>query len=545
MDAYIRGRKITIPEIPVYKILESSAKRFPKRFAIVEVDKKAITYSELLKKSYLFASYLVNSIHKGDRVAINLWNCTEFAIAYYGTLMAGGVFVGCNPLLSNQELEYILNDSGAKVVITWSKKAEFIKENTDTREVIVIDEKIKGCTLFKDCLTDKSENVPVKIKPKLDLAHILYTGGTTGVPKGVMLTHYNVVANIVQGIVHNIGVEPKIVEGYLQVNNDPRDFTKNWEYPIRVGMENALVISPWTHSMGITSWLNQPISWGATIYLLQKFEVEKFLKAIKDYKITYAGGAPTVAAKVVGYPNFKKYIKHIRLWFSGASALPENLFYELQNAIEGVVAEGYGLTEASPAVSRNPVNRSGIRKPGSVGIPYPNTEIKIVDNDGNTLSRNEVGEIVVRGPQVMKGYWNKHKETKETLKDGWLYTGDLGKIDNDGYLYIVDRKKDMIIYKGYNIYPRKIEEIFYTHPDVEQCAVIGKKDSIVGEIPIAFVVLRKGSNISEKDLAEFVNSRLAYYERLKKIVIVDSLPTSSVGKILKRELKKLAEKISI
>jgi len=544
MLSHTKAKTIKIPSIPVYRVLESTAFRFPERLAIVHKN-SYLTYSKLLNFSYHFASYLYDLIDKGDRVAINLWNCPEFAISYYGILMVGGVFVGCNPLLSNKELQYIIEDSKAKVVITCKEKAEFIKEHTDIEEIIITDERTGKFTFFKDTLKKLHNEIPLDVEPKTDLAHLLYTGGTTGTPKGVMLTHYNVIANIVQGTVHNIGVEPKVTNGYLQITNNPQDLTDNWEYPIRIGKERVLAISPWTHSMGITSWLNQPIAWGATIYILQRFELKTFLEMIRDYKITYVGGAPTIAARVVSYPNFEEYLSHVRLWFSGASALPEELFYKLQNAIEGVIAEGYGLTEASPAVSRNPVEKSKIRKPGSVGIPYPNTEIKIVDDDGNIVERGEVGEVVVKGPQVMKGYWNKERETKDVLRDGWLYTGDIGKIDEDGYLYIVDRKKDVIIYKGYNIYPRKIEEILYTHPAVEQCAVVGKKDPIAGEIPIAFIVLRKGIKIDEDELMDFVNKQLSYYEKIKRVKIVESLPTSGVGKILKKELRKIANKLDI
>ncbi|MEM4523443.1 MAG: AMP-binding protein [Nitrososphaeria archaeon] len=535
MEAYIRGLETKIPEIPIYKILQSITTKFPNRVAIVS-GSIFLSYKELLYNAYKFASYLFQITKKGERICIALPNSSEFAIAYYGTLIAGCVFVGCNPLLSEKTTLYILNDSEASFLITWSKKAEKILKDFKG-EIIVTDEKIQNSVLFKETLKEKIEDVPAKINPRKDIAHILYTGGTTGIPKGVMLTHYNVTANIFQGYIHNIGTEPKLYDDNIEFLCDEKNYREDWDYPIRLGLERVLVISPWTHSMGITSWLNQPISWGATIYILDKFEPMIFLQLIKKESITVTGGSPTVVAKIMTFPSWWEYIKDIRMWFSGASPLYPNLFYALQNAINGVVVEGYGLTEASPGVSRNPSNRSGIRKPGSVGIPYPNTEIKIVDENGNTLERGEVGEILVKGPQVMKGYWKKPEETKEVLENGWLRTGDLGKIDKDGYLYVEDRVKDVIKYKGYSIYPRKIEGLMNSHPSVEMSAVVGEKDETFGEIPVCFVVLKKGVQITERELMDFVNKNLEFYEKVRKIIIVDSLPISEVGKILKRELR--------
>jgi long-chain acyl-CoA synthetase len=493
-------------------------------------------------------------------VAIHLPNSPQFAIAYYATLMNGAIFTPCSPLMVEREMEHQINDAGAETIITldlFYPTVAKVVPKTKLKNVIVAaisdifppllsaikpplaKKDLPGTLDFSSLLKAHEPKSPqVKFEPKKDLAHLAYTGGTTGVSKGVMLTHANVVANVLQVGYWSGGGDVSYKEGVLDVVRMEGDRAE--DHPIPFGKGKALVVVPWFHAMGTVGYLNNLILSGMTLIVFPRFDPGQYLQAIEKYEANTIGGAPQLFIPLVNHPDFKKYnLSSIRLVASGAAPLPVPVLNQMLQNFSGVVAEGYGLTEVSMASNLNPPFREGV-KPGSVGLPLHDTEIKIVDVETGTqrLPPGEVGEVCIKGPQVMQGYWNKPEETKNTLRDGWVYTGDIGREDEDGYFYIVDRKKDMLIYKGYNVYPRDLEELMAKHPAVQQCAVVGKKDLEAGEIPVAFVVLKQGASVTGEELMEYCSQNVSAYKRIRQIVFKPQLPVSGAGKILKTELRK-------
>ncbi|MCK4986945.1 MAG: AMP-binding protein, partial [Desulfobacterales bacterium] len=310
--------------------------------------------------------------------------------------------------------------------------------------------------------------------------------------------------------------------------------------PIARDQEIALVVVPWFHAMGTIGYLNNMVYGGNTMIVFPRFEPQEYIEAVRKYNATMLGGAPQLYIPLVNLPNFDSYdFSNIKLATSGAAPLALPVLEKMLDTFSGVVCEAYGLTECTMGATANPPDRSKIRV-GSVGVPVFDTECKVVDLEtGEDLSPNHEGEICIKGPQVMKGYWNNPEETAEILKGEWLYTGDIGKEDEDGYFFITDRKKDMIIYKGYNVYPREIEEVIFKHTAVEQCAVIGQTDMNFGEFPVAFVQLRQGTDVTAEELMEHTNSQIAAYKKIRKVKFLDALPVSPAGKVLKRELREI------
>jgi long-chain acyl-CoA synthetase len=372
---------------------------------------------------------------------------------------------------------------------------------------------------------------------KKDLAHIGYTGGTTGLSKGVMLTHHNVVANTLQNASWQNGAQIEVVDGVLIQVFPPGVDPKRDRWVCR-DRERALVVVPWFHVMGTILFLNMHVYNGTTMVVFSRFDPQEYLDAVTKYGITVVGGSPQLFIPLVNNPDFESHdLSGIRIANLGAAPLPLPLLDKLLDAFSGVVCDGYGLTECTCGAVVNPPEHALIR-PGSVGLPLFDTECKVVDPDtGRDLPVGSEGEICIRGPQVMKGYWNKPEETDSVLKDGWLFSGDIGREDEDGYIYITDRKKDLIIYKGYNIYPREIEGVLFEHPAVQQCAVVGRPDSEVGEAPIAFVELKKGETATKAEIINHTNSQIAYYKKIRDVVFVEKIPVSGAGKVLKRELR--------
>jgi long-chain acyl-CoA synthetase len=491
-----------------------------------------LTFGELKNLADRFATALVSmGMEKGEKVAIHLPNCPQFAIAYYGTLKAGGIFTPLSPLLAPKEALHQLTDSEASTLISldllYPGIAPIIPD-TEVRNVITTS--IADCynpvieplkPLGKIPVPDTTEmttlikkqppEVPqVEIDVYNDLAHLAYTGGTTGLSKGVMLTHRNVLVNAIQFSNWSSGAQIEIQDGV------PTPVFPPGVDPIRDRLmardqETALVVVPWFHAMG-------------TI--------------VQKYKATGLGGAPQLFIPLLNLPDFNTYdLSGIKFVASGAAPLPMPILEKMLDAFSGVVCEGYGLTECTMGATANPPDRSKIR-PGSVGLPVFDTQCKVVDLEtGEDLPPGKEGEICIKGPQVMKGYWNNPEETSRDLKDGWLYTGDIGREDEDGYFYITDRKKDMIIYKGYNVYPRELEEVLFQHPAVEQCAVVGKPDMEVGEAPIGFVQLLKGTEATKEEIIEYTNSQVSAYKKLRDLIFVDTIPVNLAGKVLKRELR--------
>ena len=562
------ARNLAYPEVPVFQILRSAALQWPERNAIV-FGGMEVTYRELDLLSDRFAAALHGlGVAKGDRVALHLANSPQFAIAYYGLLKAGAVFVPVSPLLSERELAFQLNDSGAETFIGldlfWATSSKVLPETGVKRAIEVsladcyppISAPVKMLSkgVFDEGVTDltslvaeyPAEPPDIAFDVKEDLAHISYTGGTTGTPKGIMVTHYNAFVNSCQLSYWFSGGQITYKEGVIGLEREEGD--KDDDHPFRRGLEMSLVVPPWFHAMGAFGFLNMQLLAGNTLVVFPRFDPVEFLRAIPKHRATCFGGAPQLFVPMVENPIYADIdMSEIRLVASGGAPIPFSLMEKLLDKFPGVVCEAYGLSEATAIVSITPPER-GALKVGSVGLPVADTEVKIVDPDdyGNEMGEGEAGEICVRGPQLMKGFWNNPEETTVMLKeDGWLLTGDVGRFDDDGYLYIVDRKKDMLIYKGYNVYPRDLEEVLNDHPDVAQSAVVGKKDERAGEIPVAFVQLMPGVEVTEAELLEYANSNLAAYKKIRLLKVVEAIPASEAGKVLRRMLREQAQAMGI
>ncbi len=551
-------KSIDYPELPVFSFLEQTAKRVPNRLAII-FGGMELTYQELNELADRFAAALLDlGVNTGDRVAIHLPNCPQFAIAYYGILKTGATFTPLSPLLSAREALHQLNDSGAKILISFDLMYPLI-EHVIPETVVshVITTSIADCfnpliaplkpigktdvpgTLDMAELLGRYEPIQHRLTIDVhnDIAHLAYTGGTTGLSKGVMLTHHNVVANVLQFTNWFVGANVGIEDG-LMVSIFPPGVDPEKDRVMVKDKETSIVVAPWFHAMGTIGYLNSPVVSGMTMVVQPRFEVRDYLDAIVKYNVTQMGGAPQLFIPLMNLPDIETYdLSGVKLIASGAAPLSQSLLDKMEKVFSGVILEAYGLTECSMGATANPPDKEKTCQ-GSVGLPVFDTECKVVSIEtGEDLDPGEEGELCIRGPQVMKGYWQRPDETRKVLKDGWLYTGDIAKEDENGFFYITDRKKDMIIYKGYNVYPRELEEILLTHPSVLQCAVLGKQNADAGEIPVAFVQVQESQTVSGEELADYVNRQIAFYKKVREIVIIDEIPVSAAGKILKRQLR--------
>jgi long-chain acyl-CoA synthetase len=552
-------KSLNYPDIPVHAFLDQTANRVPNRIAII-FGGTELTYGELKELSERFATALAGmGVKKGDRVAIHLPNCPQFTIAYYGVLKIGGIFTPLSPLLAPREAAHQLNDSGAETLISLDllyPGISSIVPKTKVERVITTSiadcynaiiaplkplgkSEVPGTIDMAPLLKEHEPNVPeVNIDLQKDLVHLAYTGGTTGLSKGVALTHRNVVANVLQFGNWFTGAQVEMVDGVLTAVFPP-GVDPEKDRLIGRDRETSLVVVPWFHAMGTVGYLNIQVLGGNTMVVFPRFDPKEYLEAVGKYKATLLGGAPQLYIPLVSLPDFKSYdLSGIKMAGSGAAPLAIPILEKMLDAFSGVVIEAYGLSECTMGAVSNPPDRSSI-KPGSVGIPVYDTECKVVDAEtGEDLPPGSVGEICIKGPQVMQGYWNKPEETANVLKDGWLYTGDIGHEDEDGFFYITDRKKDLIIYKGYNVYPREIEEVIFEHPAVQQCAVVGRPEIEVGEAPVAFVELMQGAQATQDEIMEHTNSQIAHYKKIRDVVFVEQIPVSGAGKVLKKELRK-------
>ncbi|MCL6574946.1 AMP-binding protein [Kyrpidia sp.] len=555
---------LSYPDVSVGAIFKGSARRFGQKAALV-YRSQVYSFSELYRDSLRFASALNRmGLGKGDVIAIHLFNMPQYVIAYYGILLSGAVFTPISPLLPVDDVAFQLRDSEASALITHERLAGVARqavEGTGVKRVFVTGDEEMGppfrpidtgslgdgwLSLGKVLCQESPMEPDVPFRPEEDLAHLAYTGGTTGRPKGVMLTHRHVVANTVQYAAWGTGCLPRVEDGGLVLEPvDPALIGENAEYRTALGEAILVNITPWFHAMGTIGYLNHPILTGTTIVLHSRFDPRTYLEDARRYQATTLGGAPAVFhALLRQIDSGNEVFPSVRHISSGAAPLPVETIARLQQHFpEAVVVEAYGMTEVTMGATSNPSGRSGLRKPGSVGIPVFDTDCKIapVGRGEGSLPAGEIGEVCIRGPQVMKGYYRKPEETAEVLRNGWMHTGDLGRLDEDGYLYIVDRIKDMILYKGYNVYPRELEELLHSHPAVAQAAVVGKPDREAGEIPKAYVVRRPNSGVSPEELMGFVNASVAPYKRLREIVFVGQLPVSGAGKVLKRVLREQEE----
>jgi long-chain acyl-CoA synthetase len=448
----------------------------------------------------------------GDRVVVMLPNCPEVLQSYGAILKCGAVIVPVIFLLGEKEVAHILADSESKVVITssdmLSKVAGQIGVLSTLRHVLLTDAGGDGRTRsLADETAGESETFTAVDRRPDDLAVILYTSGTTGVPKGVALSHANLESNArAAASLHELARE-------------------DW----------AVAVLPLSHSYGLTV-MNAGHILGTRAVLLRWFHPEGVLQAIQEFRAVSMSAVPTMLVYLLHYPDAGRFdTRSMRVWGSGAAPLPVELVEPFERKFGGKILEGYGLTEASPVVSAHRL--SGTRKLGSVGQPIPGVLVSIQDDDDRPLPAGDVGEVCVKGPNVMAGYYRNPEETARTVRGGWLHTGDMGRLDEDGFLFIVERKKDLIIRGGFNIYPREVEEALYAHPKIAEAAVVGMKDPLMGEDVLAFVVLKAGERASAEEIGAFCESRLARFKCPKQIRFMDSLPKSPIGKILRKELR--------
>ena len=533
---------------PIQNYLKIASEKFPDKPAIHFMGKE-ITFRKLYESALKFANYLQDiGLQKGDRVAIMLPNTPQSVISYFGTLLAGGIVVQTNPLYMERELEYQMKDSGAKAIVTLDilyPRVSSVKNKTHLEHIIVtaikdylpfpknmiypmIQKKQHGIVvklqhegsthLFQEVMRKASTSeIPLEVDIENDLALLQYTGGTTGFPKGVMLTHKNLISNT--------------------------KMCKSWMYKARTGEETILGVLPFFHVYGMTTVLIFSVMEAYKMILLPKFDAETTLKTIHKQRPTLFPGAPTIYIALLNHKEYSKYdLSSIKLCMSGSAPLPIELQEQWEKVTGGKLVEGYGLTETSPVTHAN-FFWDVPRMTGSIGVPWPDTDSVILSlESGKPLPPNEIGEIAIKGPQVMKGYWNRPQDNEMIFKDGWFLTGDLGYMDESGYFYIVDRKKDVIIAGGFNIYPREIEEILYEHPCVQEAVVVGVPDPYRGETVKAYIVLKDGSAVTEQEMNEFVRKNIAAYKAPRLYEFRADLPKTAVGKILRRNLIEEAKK---
>lgn len=542
--------------IPLQEFLTRAGKKYPEKTAIHFLGKN-ISYKEFYESSLKFANYLRSiGIERGDRVAIMLPNCPQSAIAYFGILYSGAIVVQTNPLYTERELKYQMINSGAKAIIAldllYPRVTNVVKE-TSLEHIIVtgikdylpfpknlvypfIQRKENGISikvehrgmnhLFTEAMKiAKSDPIRLDFNFDEDIALLQYTGGTTGPPKGVMLTHKNLVSNTAM--------------------------CNAWLYKSKEGEETVMGMLPFFHVYGMTTVLILTVMMGNKMVLLPKPDMDMALKVIDKQKPTLFPGAPTMYIGLLNHPELGKYdLSSIKACISGSAALPLEVKEKFEQVTGGKLVEGYGLTETSPVTHANFVWAGGDSEVrGSIGVPWPDTDARVLGPESTEpLAPGEVGEIAIKGPQVMKGYWHLPEDTEASFRDGWFLTGDLGYMDEKGYFYIVDRKKDMIIASGFNVYPREIEEVLYEHDAILECVAAGIPDPYRGETVKAYIVLKEGASVTEEELDKFCREQLASFKVPRHYEFRTELPKTAVGKILRRTLiseekKKQAESL--
>jgi long-chain acyl-CoA synthetase len=503
-----------------------------------------VTFAETAIQSKRVAKALVGlGIRKGDRVALMMPNCPQFAYVYFGINRVGAVVVPVNPLYTAREVNIVLSDSHAQVIFTLDMFYAAVREGvkgTAVRHVVVskisdympatisllgrLLRKVPSGNVpasdkalwLKDLIRNDGGLEPVPVNPSVDPAVFMYTGGTTGEPKAAVLTNRNLVSNSV------------MIQRWSMMG--PTDIVLN--------------VLPWFHVYGLSVGLDSTVTAGCEAVVLPKFSTEDVFQAIKEYKPTYYPGVFSMYIALLSSPHLDKYresLKSIKFCISGAAPLPVEVAKLWAAATGGIIVEGYGLSEASPVTHINPMDDPSHIKYGSIGLPITDTDAKIVDMETGrrNLAMGEVGELVVKGPQVALGYWNRVEESNTTFRDGWLYTGDIAYMDKDGYFFIVDRKKDMINVAGLKVWPREIEEVAYQHPAVKLAAAIGVSDNFYGEVPKLFIVLKdefKGK-VQASEIKDFIKDKLTKHKIPREVELKDELPTTLVGKIVRRKLR--------
>jgi long-chain acyl-CoA synthetase len=532
---------LTYPELTLGNVLSQTVAKFPGHTALLFFGKR-ITYAELDGLVNRFSHALSGlGVKKGDRVALMLPNIPQMVLAYYGTLRIGAIAVATNPLYLEHELEVQLKDSGAEILValdmfyatiaralpkTSVKKLILcgikdylpfplnllypIKAKIDKQWVSV--KRVPPIYDFMSLLSEAPATPVITAVSPDDIAILQYTGGTTGTPKGAILTHRNLVANTV----HN----------------------KVWLTRGKEGEERILAVIPFFHVYGMTTAMNLGVLMGAELIILPKFHTKEVLEVINKYRPTIFPGIQAMYLAIGNYKKIHKYdLTSIKAAISGAGPLMHEVQERFEQLTKARIVEGYGLSEASPVTHCNPV--FGRRKLGSIGLPFPDMEARIVDIETGEkeMPVGETGELVVKGPQVMKGYWNNPDETAHTLRGGWLHTGDIARMDEEGYFFIVDRIKDMIKTVGENVYPREIEEVLFTHPKVKDVVVVGLPEEFKGEKIKAYIVLKEGVTATKDEIIQYCREQLSKFKVPKEVEFRDQLPKTLVGKVLRRVLR--------
>lgn len=525
---------------PLYRLLDDAAEKYPENTAIDFLG-KTYSYQELQNLVDRAAKGLQEmGVKKGTKVGIYLPNCPQFIISYFAILKAGGTAICYSPLYSARELKYQVEDSRTEIMITMNlnilySKVDVLLQTTPLEKVVIgemqevlpfpknilfpilkfseIARVPKGRVKvsFGKLLDNDGAYDPVEIDPKEDIAVLQYTGGTTGTPKGAMLTHANLYANTMQSSL--------------------------WFTDCKPGEEKILAVLPFFHIFAMTVVMNLGIQKGMEIILHPRFELLNVLKDIDAKKPSMMPGVPTMFTAINNCPKLSKYnLSSLQYCLSGGAPLSREIKANFEKLSGCTLVEGYGLTEASPVLCGNPFN--GINKTGSVGCPFPGTVIKIMDMEDpkKEVKQGEKGEICASGPQVMKGYLNKPKETKDVFTKKLLRTGDIGYLDEDGYVFILDRQKEMIITGGFNVYPRNVEEVIYENQKVEECAVLGLPDDYLGQKVGAFIKVKNGESLTKKELLTFLKKRLGKHEQPKYVEFRDELPKTMIGKISKKDI---------
>ncbi len=526
--------------MPLHMLFEEAAGRYADRPCLDFLGRR-YTYAEVLDLVNRAARGFQDlGVGPGVRVGLCLPNCPTYVISYFAVMKAGGTVVNYNPLYVERELEHQITDSQTEIMVTLDLKQIYPRvaamlDSTPLKRIVVcrmptILPAVKSALFrvlkrseiaavprdnrhldFDSLLTNDGTLRPVRIDGLRDVAVLQYTGGTTGVPKGAMLTHHNLLSNARQ--------------------------VQAWFPTVALGQERMLAVLPFFHVFAMTVVLNMGLACGAELIMLPRFETEQVLKTIAKRKPTLVPGVPTMYKALLGHPQVARYpMTSIRYCISGGAPLPMELKRQFESATGCVLIEGYGLSEASPVCAANPL--SGVNKEGSIGLPLPGITIEIRDleDPARKLGIGEKGQVAIAGPNVMAGYWGRAEESDRTVVDGFLLTGDVGTMDEDGYVFLLDRLKDLIICSGYNVYPRMIEEAIYQHPDVVAACVIGLPDDYRGQTPKAFVQLKPGATLTAEALRDFLRDKISRIEMPTAIEFREELPKTAVGKLSKKEL---------
>jgi long-chain acyl-CoA synthetase len=493
--------------------LERATRHFPAKPAII-FEGRSLSYAELQREVDATAHGLVDTgVERGDRVLVFLPNIPAFAVAFLAIEKVGAIAVSANVMLTTEELRYLVEDSGARVLLTASSTAPAWEPLHEALQVVVCDGEVAGCRTLADIGRPQSGPFRAREMEADEPAAILYTSGTTGKQKGATLSHANLISNTFAAV-HTEGITPD---------------------------DRLLLFLPLFHVFGQNAIMNTAFAGAATVVLQRRYEPMETLNLIERERVTMFFAVPTIYIGLLSAGVSRERLRSVRYYFSAAATLPVGVAERWKAAYQLPIVEGYGLTETSPFASYNHVWQ---HRPGSVGTPVENVEIKILDLDDREVASGTWGEICIRGPNVMLGYWNRPEETAEAMRNGWFHSGDIGYVDDEMYIFIVDRVKDMINAAGFKIWPREVEEVLFQHPAMKECAVVGLADPEKGEIPAAYVVLREGASLSVEELDVFCRQHLAAYKVPRRVEFVDALPKNATGKILKRVLRDMGNALA-